>query len=173
MRTWYYEYNLSAEGPVREEDILRMIDDGMIKAETGLWREGMVDWQPAASVRPFSDEFGQPPPLPGNQSYRADPPRRFLSVTDSYDSPHGGGRTHSEEHHVPNYMGRALLATFCCFLPIGILAIVKAVGVSSALRRGDYGEARDLSYRAKMWSDVGIGVGLFIGVIYVIINFLD
>jgi hypothetical protein len=163
MSDWFYEYNGEAEGPVDERNILRMIENGTIRADTGLWCQGMNDWQPAASVDAFSNEFQQPPPLPANQSYSAEPP----PMKSSGGSTSGSGSSHREgEPNIPSHMTKAVLTTLFCCLPLGIVAIVKASGVSSALRHGNYQEARQLSSEAETWANRSIGIGLVLGVIY-------
>lgn len=44
---WYYEQNGAQQGPVDEPAAQRLIADGVIGRRTLVWREGMVDWQPA------------------------------------------------------------------------------------------------------------------------------
>ena len=170
MSQWFYEYNGSSEGPVSERDILRLIEDGVITAKTGLWRQGMGDWQPAASVSPFSDEFQQPPPLPEDQSYSTKPPPMSSSESDSFHTGTGRQSAPQREPDIPTNMTKAILSTIFCCLPLGVVAIVKASGVSSAMRRGDYEEARRLSDEASTWSGWSIGLGLVVGIIYFIAN---
>ncbi len=50
----------------------------------------------------------------------------------------------------------AILATICCCLPAGIVAIVYAAQVNSKLAAGDYVGARRSSHRAKVWCWVAL-----------------
>ena len=148
MSQWFYEYDGTSRGPVSKSDIRRMISDGIIEVDTGLWCQGMDDWQPAAAIDAFSDEFQQqPPPLRKNQSYGADPPPIQSSASGS-ETGTGGSSVDQGEPDIPSHMTKAILTTLCCCLPLGIVAIVKASSVSSAVRRGDYEEARQLSEEA-------------------------
>jgi hypothetical protein len=54
--------------------------------------------------------------------------------------------------HVPNYLVHAVLATFFCCLPFGVVAIVYAAQVDGRLALGDYAGARNLSENAKKWA---------------------
>ena len=56
---------------------------------------------------------------------------------------------------------------FCC-LPVGIVAIVYASQVDGKLRSGDYEGAVKASNNAKTWTMVSAGLGLVVGIIYVI-----
>jgi len=166
MSQWYYEYNGSAEGPVSEHDIRRMIDDGTIEFDTGLWCQGMDDWQPAASVDTFSDEFQEPPPLSEDQPYGADPPPIQSASKGSPANDTTGQSAHQGAPDIPSHMTKAILTTLFCCVPLGVVAIVKASSVSSAVRRGDYIEARELSDEANTWGNRAIGFGVAAGVIY-------
>ena len=44
---WYYEQQGSQQGPVDETVARRLIAEGVIGRRTLVWREGMIDWQPA------------------------------------------------------------------------------------------------------------------------------
>lgn len=170
MSQWYYEYNGSAEGPVSERDIRRMIDDGTIEADTGLWSQRMDDWRPAVSVNTFSEEFHRPPPLSENQSYDADLPQMESPTSGSSEPRTSGQSAQQGEPDIPSHMTKAILTTFCCCLPLGVVAIVKASSVSSAVRRGDYEEARKLSEEANTWANWSIGLGVGAGLIYFFIT---
>lgn len=69
---------------------------------------------------------------------------------------------------VPNYLVWAILATLCCCIPGGIVAIVYAAQVDGKLAAGDYEGALSSSKNAKMWSWISFGVGGFFSLIYFI-----
>ena len=48
---WYYEKDNAQNGPVSEEDLLALFENGEIRSENLVWREGMADWAP------FSERF--------------------------------------------------------------------------------------------------------------------
>lgn len=170
MSKWYYEYNGSTKGPVSERDIQRLIEDGTIESDTGLWSKRMDDWQPAASVDTFSDEFQQPPPLPEDQSDVVDPSSMESSSSSSSEASSERSSTNQGEPDIPSHMTKAILTTLFCCLPLGIVAIVKASRVSSTVNNGDYEEARELSEGANKWANISIGVGVVVGVIYFLIT---
>ena len=70
---------------------------------------------------------------------------------------------------VPNYLVQAILVTLFCCLPFGIVAIVYAAQVNSKIAIGDYNGAVQASNNAKIWSWVAFGVGLFGGIIWIIL----
>ncbi len=61
---------------------------------------------------------------------------------------------------IPNYLVQAILVTIFCCLPFGIVAIVYASQVNSALAAGNYQEATEASNKARTWSLVALIVGL-------------
>jgi uncharacterized membrane protein YvbJ len=69
---------------------------------------------------------------------------------------------------VPNYLVFAILATVFCCLPTGIAAIVYAAQVNGKLQVRDYAGAQLASKNAKMWCLISLGVGLVVGVIYML-----
>jgi hypothetical protein len=75
--------------------------------------------------------------------------------------PAGGSAT------VPNYMVPAIISIFCC-VPAGVAAIIFATQVNSKVAAGDIAGAQDASKKAKIFSYIGLGVGL-LWIIFVII----
>lgn len=57
MHMWYYANNHQRQGPVSESEFNRLAAEGIIHADTLVWRQGMANWQRYAEVAP-------PPPLP-------------------------------------------------------------------------------------------------------------
>src|SRR5579885_1550946 len=57
MILWYYANNQQRQGPVSESEFNRLAAEGIIHADTLVWRQGMANWQRYAEVAP-------PPPLP-------------------------------------------------------------------------------------------------------------
>jgi hypothetical protein len=69
---------------------------------------------------------------------------------------------------IPNYLVQSILVTLCCCVPAGIVAIVYAAQVNSKVAAGDFAGAQESSRLAKIWSWVGFGLGVLIGIIYAI-----
>jgi len=60
---------------------------------------------------------------------------------------------------VPNYLVLAIITLFCC-LPLGIVAVVFAARVNGQVQAGDIAGALVSSRKAKLFSFIGLGVGL-------------
>ncbi|XP_033912208.3 proline-rich transmembrane protein 1-like [Acipenser ruthenus] len=59
-----------------------------------------------------------------------------------------------------DYLPIAVLTTVCCFWPTGIIAIIKAVQVRSAVARGDMVSAEIASREARNFSFISLAVGI-------------
>ncbi|NJL26537.1 MAG: protein kinase [Thermoanaerobaculia bacterium] len=68
---------------------------------------------------------------------------------------------------VPTYLGRSILVTLFCCLPLGIPAIVYASQVNAKLLAGDVQGALRSSQKAKSWSTLAMVISLGFGLIYV------
>jgi hypothetical protein len=73
--------------------------------------------------------------------------------------------------NVPNYLVPAIISLFCCW-PLAIVAIIFAAQVNGKVQSGDIAGAMDASKKAKMFSFIAIGIGLVVGVIYLLITVL-
>jgi hypothetical protein len=65
----------------------------------------------------------------------------------------------------------AILSIFCCW-PLGIVAIIFAAQVNGKVASGDLAGAADASKKAKMFSFIAIGIGVVVGVIYLLLTIL-
>lgn len=69
---WYYYTNNQQFGPVSEEEIARLIQNGTIVRDTFLWTEGLTDWAQASQTK-FSNLLAKVPPAaiarPAGTSY--------------------------------------------------------------------------------------------------------
>jgi hypothetical protein len=61
--------------------------------------------------------------------------------------------------NIPNYLIPAILSVFCCW-PLAIVAIIFAAQVNGKVAAGDIPGAMDASKKAKLFSFIGIGIGL-------------
>uniref|UniRef100_A0A3B3SKM0 Proline-rich transmembrane protein 1 n=1 Tax=Paramormyrops kingsleyae TaxID=1676925 RepID=A0A3B3SKM0_9TELE len=59
-----------------------------------------------------------------------------------------------------DYLPIAVLTTVCCFWPTGIIAIIKAVQVRTAVARGDMVTAEIASREARNFSFISLAVGI-------------
>ena len=47
---WYYAINGERLGPVAQAEFEKLVTDGVVKADTLVWQQGMAEWQPYARV---------------------------------------------------------------------------------------------------------------------------
>ncbi|HCT80906.1 MAG TPA: hypothetical protein DGG94_03830 [Micromonosporaceae bacterium] len=67
------------------------------------------------------------------------------------------------------WLGLSIGATLLCCLPLGVVGIVYAAMALDANSRGDYLTARERTRQAKLWTQLSIGAGLAVLVIYICI----
>ncbi len=72
---------------------------------------------------------------------------------------------------VPNYLVPAIISIFCCW-PLGIVAIIFAAQVNGKVAAGDLAGAADASKKAKLFSFIAIGIGVVVGLIYLLLTIL-
>lgn len=70
---WYYVGHYGQLGPLTLEQMNDLIADGVIDHETYVWKNGMADWSPAASVTELASKFQGTPPA-GPYSTEIQPP---------------------------------------------------------------------------------------------------
>lgn len=67
-QTWYYARNGNRYGPVSPEALRQLAQEGGLKPEDLVWREGLDDWVPAARLKGVFPSSApsplSPPPLP-------------------------------------------------------------------------------------------------------------
>ena len=63
------------------------------------------------------------------------------------------------------------IISVCCCLPFGIVGIVYAAKINSAMTAGDYAEAERSARLAKIWIIVAFVVGIIVNVIYTLMIF--
>jgi hypothetical protein len=62
---------------------------------------------------------------------------------------------------VPNYLVLSIIATICCF-PLGVVGLIFAAQVNGKVTAGDMAGAMDASKKAKLFSYIGLGLGILI-----------
>lgn len=89
------------------------------------------------------------------------PPSSFDPIDPSTLGPLDQRRPSRSASEKPNsYLAWAILATLCCCLPTGIVAIVYAAQVDSRWYGGNYVGAQEASDKAKLWIWISLGLGV-------------
>lgn len=78
---------------------------------------------------------------------------------------HQGSPVYGKLPHIPNYLVQAILATICCCVPAGIVAIVYAAQVNGKVYVGDYATAQRYSNKARTWCWVALTLGVAVAVV--------
>lgn len=169
------------KGPLSIEEIAT---ENGLNPSTPVWHEGLSDWTTAAAVPEiaallgtanindtFTDRqqnFGGQNPYGGYQNqqqpfgqnpYGQQYGQQYGAYNNGGYNPNGFG-----PNGVPpmpdNYLIWAILATICCCIPTGIVAIIYAAKVSPAYYRGDYIAAMDASSKAQLLVIISFVAGL-------------
>lgn len=117
--------------------------------ETPVWREGLPDWTTAGRLPDTAHLFrygfgsGTPP-----------------SATAPAYAPGSPMPSQNPGPMPSTYLAWAVLATLCCCLPTGIVALIYSSKVSPLWLRGDYEGARRASERAGWWVIISFVGGL-------------
>ncbi|XP_076006086.1 proline-rich transmembrane protein 1 isoform X2 [Genypterus blacodes] len=100
---------------------------------------------PMASGQPYMPAAGGHPGIPPGQIHPMQMPP---------------GITLMDRRPPHDYLPIAVLTTVCCFWPTGIIAIIKAVQVRTAIARGDMVTAEIASREARNFSFISLAVGI-------------
>ncbi|XP_038053615.1 proline-rich transmembrane protein 1-like [Patiria miniata] len=103
----------------------------------------------------------QPQPAQGYAppQYNASPP----SVTAVQAVPPQPQTIISTSHVMPqDYFGLALFVTLCCCLPLGIVGLIRSNDVRNRFLAGDIAGAEQASREAKIYSYVGLRIGIIL-----------
>jgi hypothetical protein len=71
-----------------------------------------------------------------------------------------GGNAPPVRERFESHLVKAIIATTCCCIPFGIVAIYHAAQVAPYLRNNDHNGAREASAKASLWSNFAIGMGI-------------
>ncbi|MBC8003273.1 MAG: CD225/dispanin family protein [Opitutaceae bacterium] len=137
-----------------DSEIRCKLASGEILASDLVWREGMGDWKPAATVSDLAmasavrSATSEVPPAPGSS------PVSPYSTPSTISPPIPPGR------EIPNYLWQSIVVTLFCCLPFGIPAIVYAAQVDTLKAQGNLVGASSASASAKTWCLISAGIAL-------------
>lgn len=114
------------------------------------------DNQPPSYAQAYPQEYGSPPQ---NQQYGMGQ-SQYSQQSTTYIQTAPVAPVMAYQPPAEDHMCRAIFATFCCFWPIGIFAIMKASEARSAYARGDAVSGQSASSSARQLSNIAIGVGV-------------
>jgi hypothetical protein len=69
---------------------------------------------------------------------------------------------------IDNHLVLAIIVTVLCCLPFGLVGVVYAAQVNGKANAGDIAGAQESARKARMWSYIGLGIGLVVYVGYAI-----
>lgn len=58
--SWFYALNNEQKGPVTEQELTQLVQQGAVTGDTLVWKEGQAEWRPYREVAPAP---GSPPPI--------------------------------------------------------------------------------------------------------------
>ena len=137
---YYIANNGHHEGPF---EISELRSKG-ITTETLVWNESMPQWVPAGSVAELAVLFAAPQPHV-NAPY---------SVGSNY------GMTQQAPMMPNTWFIPSLLITILCCMPLGLVGLAYSLKVEPRYFAGEYLMAEDAASKAKIWSIVGLCLGL-------------
>ena len=125
--------------------------------------------RPASFGTPLEPTAPAVPPPPAALPPQAPPPQQYQApIAQAYTPPPVAGAPVV----VPNYLVQAILVTFFCCLPFGIVSIIFASQVNTKLAVGDIAGAMESSRQAKLFAWIGFGVSAFAITCYLIFMML-
>jgi hypothetical protein len=160
---WYYASNGQQKGPVSQEELVSLFQQGEVKASDLVWNQSMTDWV-AFSAVPELNASSQPAET--QENVEAPPPvAKDAPTLSPAVSPVTPGSVTSTEK-VPTYLWQSIVCLVLCCLPAAIPALIFATKVGPALERGDIDDAKEASRLAKMWCWIAFGLGLVANFIF-------
>ncbi|MEM9280749.1 MAG: CD225/dispanin family protein [Verrucomicrobiota bacterium] len=163
---WYYASNGQQQGPVSEEQLTELVQQGAVKGTDLVWNESMTDWIPlnsipqfSAALEPTQSAVEATPPTPEASSSSVAPV--LSQATSSSPAP-----TASGGEKVPTYLWQSIVCLVLCCLPAAIPAIIYSTKVGPAEAKGDLTSAKEAAAKAKMWCWISFGLGLAFSIIY-------
>ncbi|MCE5186754.1 MAG: DUF4339 domain-containing protein [Planctomycetaceae bacterium] len=58
-RMWFYLHENQQKGPIKQDELISLLQQAILPADTQIWTEGMPDWQPASATS-LTAQYAQP-----------------------------------------------------------------------------------------------------------------
>jgi len=95
---WHYAVNQQQYGPVSEDEIRRLAQQGTIQPNTLVWRQGMANWTPYSQVFPAAPMTSQPAAYSAQPAAPLQPMSRMEAASGQIrQTPGTGGATPNSE----------------------------------------------------------------------------
>lgn len=157
---WYYASNGQQNGPVSQEELVSLFQNGQVKASDLVWNQSMSDWLPFSAVPELNTPVVSTEPGGSDSPPPMTPETPALTPAATAATPTGSGEK------VPTYLWQSIVCLVLCCLPAAIPALIFATKVEPAQARGDLEAAREASSKAKMWCWIAFGVGLVANLLF-------
>lgn len=141
-----------------------------LQPTTPVWHEGLADWTTAIALPEIAAILDNRQPYNPGYTQAQQPFRQYAQqpygqqrYPDNAYASYASNEPINPNGMPPmpnNYLVWAIIATICCCLPTGVVAIIYASKVSPAYIRGDYNAALDASSKAQWWVIISFVAGL-------------
>lgn len=163
---WYYAKDGQQVGPVTEDELRQLRENGQVSDADLAWNESLSDWMPIGSLPQFAEA------APPEQSSEPSPPASTLTPVVSAGVAASSGTTPPGQP-IPTYLWQSIVCLVLCCLPAAIPAIVYSTKVDPAVARGDFAAAKQASDNARLWCWISLGVGLVANILIFGLSFLS
>jgi hypothetical protein len=178
---WFYARGGGQEGPADLQTLRAMIATGQLLPSDLVWRDGMLDWQPAVEVSALRDAFGggvaagafaggpasgYPPPPPPGQPGNAPAGPYGQPMAPPYGVPGGQpvvgyytttpGRSYLDEARTAMIV--SIIGIFCVGIILGPVGIVLGLGAKRNMRASGNLEGDGMATAAVVIGSIVIGL---------------
>lgn len=134
----------------------------------------LQDWADRLGMDYDPEKCKTPPPMPENVAPQRETPPMYVMQPGSMPPPEMNPMAdpHLNRPMPPTYLVWAIIATLCCCLPAGVVAIVFSSSVSSKYFARDYEGAQRASRNAQIWIIISIVLGIIVNTVYLPLSLL-
>ena len=165
---WYYTKNQKQYGPVTQDDLLRMLTDGILATTELAWNKEMDDWKPIQNIEILSKTYPKIEEISAETPHDTTPVKRRRNKGDYKIAEWAVETLDSKPSSAPpSYLWQSLLITLFCCQPLGLIGFFYANKAQSLERSGRRSKAIIASNKAKTCCILGFIMGLIIAVVYI------